>query len=240
MPKKPPASTALRPKVLNSVLVGSSIAVVVLFILALIGAFEKTVEYSSYEFGNIGNVSPSPGDSDYELLVTFQSKGAFIADRKIHISVDFQAIRKIEELKISELAVVFPGSSPYPLFKGLPTYFPQGLARVVDGNVNLQFYSQSLGNQSRAHGEADIIYVMPQMAERSAGLPYDTNGGYSYNLWVNGAPQQADRILRRNDIIYVAPLETSLQLKSNNLFIALAIVAAYLAVVQIVVSLRKK
>ena len=81
---------------------------------------------------------------------------------------------------------------------------------------------------------------MPQMAERSAALPYATNGGYSYNLMVNGAPQQADRMLRKNDIIYVAPLETSLQVNSNNLFIALAIVAAYLAVVQIVVSLRKR
>ena len=66
----------------------SYLLLAILFIVVLIsfltynGIFEETVEYLSYEVGNVGTPLFTNGTNDYVMLVNFKSKGAFIAGRK--------------------------------------------------------------------------------------------------------------------------------------------------------------
>jgi hypothetical protein len=53
-------------------------------------------------------------------------------------------------------------------------------------------------------------------------------------------PQTADKFTRTNAFLYLAPLETRLQLKNNNLILILTFFAIYLAIVQIVISIQKR
>lgn len=191
------------------------------------GIFEETVGHTSYEVGNIGTPLFADGTNDYVMFVNLEAKGAFIAGRKVHVSIDFIANRKADKFRESKLMVVFPGASEYPI--------PKGYERVVDAYVELNFV-----NESFAHGEKDIIYFMPELNAEPAVIPFKTNGKYSYNLLIDMAPQTADKFTRTNAFLYLAPLETRLQLKNNNLILILTFFAIYLAIVQIVISIQKR
>jgi len=203
------------------------IVVLVMSFLTYNGIFEETVEYLSYEVGNVGTPLFTNGTNDYVMLVNFKSKGAFIAGRKIHVSIDFIANRKVDKLRESKLIVVFPGALEYPI--------PKGYERVAEAYVELNFV-----NESFAKGKKDIIYFMPESTAESAVIPFKTNGKYSYNLLIDMVPQTADKFTRTNAFLYLAPLETRLQLKNNNLILILTFFAIYLAIVQIVISIQKR
>lgn len=190
------------------------------------GLFEEKVEFFSYELGNKNTNYSFP--SEYLMFVNFSSNGAFVAGRKIHVSIDF-LLTSISppEFRDSELKVVFPGGLPYPI--------PEGLERMNEAEVMLHFT-----DERSAHGEKDIVYLMPELPVReSPVLPFQTNGRYSYNLLIDGNPQILDKINRGNTFLYIAPLETELQLKNNNLILILTLFAVYLTILQIFISTKK-
>ncbi len=201
----------------------SFILLLVLLYFTFNGAFEENVIFTSYEVGNKGRLFEN-GTNDYVMLTDFESKGAFIAGRKIHVSIDFVANRKADEFRKSELLVVLPGSTEFPL--------PRGLNRVTEAYVKLNFI-----NETFAHGEEDIVYLMPELNLESAVVPFKTNGQYTYNLLINNVPQTPDSFIRTNPFLHVAPLETELQEQSGNLILMLTFVALYLSIVQIVISI---
>lgn len=190
------------------------------------GVLEDNVEFFSYELGNKNTNYSFP--CDYLMFINFESKGAFIAGRKIHVSIDF-LLTSISppEFRASELKVVFPGGLPYPL--------PERDFRMNDAEVNLDFT-----DERSAHGDGEIVYLMPELPVRESPLlPFQTNGKYSYNLIINGIPQTSDKINRGNAFLYIAPLETELQLKNNNLILILTLFAMYLTILQIYISTKK-
>lgn len=204
-------------------------SLVVLLVLSYFtynGLFEETVEFTSYEVGNKGILFEN-GTNDYIMFVDFESKGAFIAGRKIHVSIDFIANRKADEFRKSELLVILPGSMKYPISKGID--------RVTDAYVKLNFI-----NETFAHGEEDIVYLMPELNSEAALVPFKMNGKYTYNLVIDKAPQTPNKFTRTNTFLYIAPLETELQLKNNNLILMLTFIALYLSIVQIVISRKKR
>jgi hypothetical protein len=206
------------------------------------GYFEKKVEYRSYEGGSIDSPisydiitkTNSPINQDYSMFINFESKGAFIAGREIKVSIDFLAVTS--RINNSELIVVFPGALDYPIQKG------NGLWN--DASVTLRFV-----NESFAHGEKNIIYLMPEFynesvivfkrdnAKGSQILPAGLIDKYTYTLIINGTQQKENNFIRKNGFVYLSPLETSLQLDNNNLIVFLTFVAIYLAVLQVFLSI---
>lgn len=192
--------------------------------------FEEKVEYVSYEIGKLQSSIQGHGydERDYDMFVYFESKGTFIVGRKIHVSVDLIPNRNLTEFEKSELKLAFPGSMDFPI----PKY--------KRSRVLLTYLYLNFNNDSVAHGEKDIVYFMPELSGESSVIPVKTNGKYSYNLFVNGIPQTTDRIYRFNPVLYLAPMETELQLKNNRLILVLTFFVVYLTIVQIVISLYGK
>jgi hypothetical protein len=147
------------------------------------------------------------------MWVNFESKGVFIAGRKIHVSIDFQA--NTNKLKESQLSVVFPGAVEYPILKGQLSF-----EKVSSPTIELKFF-----NESSAHGEKDIVYSMQEQ---------------TYTLIINGVIQTPDKFLRVNPTLDLAPPETRLQLKNNSLILILTYFILYFSIVQIVISIKNK
>lgn len=188
--------------------------------------FEEKVEYTSYAIGKLSSSDkPSFGfdERDYELVVSFESKGAFIVGREIHVSVDLKPIRNIDYFKKSELKVVFPGSIEFPIQI-------EKKKRSSLTEIALTFY-----NDSVAHGEKDIVYLMPEFNGES--VTFLNSDKPSYNLFIDRYPQTPDKILRFNPFLYLAPMETELELKNNRLTLILTYFIVYLTIVQILLSL---
>lgn len=208
-----------------------AILVIALFVGVLVlsyctyflGLFEGIVKYSSFEIGNMDTSLFEYGSNDYTLIVDWESKGAFVAGRKIHISIDFRANQKIDEFRQSELFVIFPGASQFPV--------PQGFDRILDAHVDLE-----LTDDASAHAEADIIYFMPEPNLEAAMVPWETNGKYTYNLVIDMKPQTSDQLVRKNACLYLAPLETELQLKNNRIVLVLTFFAIYFAIVSVTLT----
>ena len=80
---------------------------------------------------------------------------------------------------------------------------------------------------------------MPELNSEAIVVPFKTNGKYTYNLAIDNAPQTPNKFTRTNTFLYIAPLETDLQLKNNNLILMLTFVAIYLTIVQIIISTKK-
>jgi hypothetical protein len=196
-------------------------------ILTYFGLLEERVKYLSYEIGTVDTSVFEAATNDYVMFVNFKSKGAFIAGREIDVSIDFKALQKVEKFKNRDLRVVFPGALPYPI--------PKDISKIAEAHVELSFV-----DDDSAHGEKTIIYQMPELAAQPALIPFKTEGKYTYNLLINMRPQTMDKFLRTNAFLYVAPLETKLQVKNNNLILILTYFAIYLAIVQIVISIQKR
>jgi hypothetical protein len=198
--------------------------VVILSILLWFDVFEGTAQYSFYEFGNINAAGAAPGNSDYEMSVNLSTKGVFVAGRKIDVSIELKAMRMADELKQTEFLVTFPGSTPFPIPKGLP----EGLAKVLSGGVTLNWSS----NESSAHGEGAILYQTPQMSGVSVIAPFASPGQYTYNLMIGYTTQTADRFIRFGSYIYIAPPEIRLQERDNKFILILTVWAVYFALAQ--------
>jgi hypothetical protein len=205
-------------------------------------SFEKKVEYRSDESGSIDSPfsydiitkTNNPINQDYSMFVNFESNGAFIAGREIKVSIDLLALTS--RISNSELIVVFPGALDYPIQEG------NGIWN--DASVTLKFV-----NESFAHGEKNIIYLMPEFynqsvivfkrdnAKSSQILPAGLYDKYTYSLIINGTQQKESNFIRKNGFVYISPLETSLQLDTNNFIVFLTFVAIYLAVLQVFISI---
>lgn len=185
------------------------------------GLFEESIGYTSYEIGNFHSDlledEPDPNIwNDYAMWVKYESNGAFIAGKKIHISIDLSFTNRVNtaNLKGSMIKVIFPQSYPYPP--------PEGKETIVDGSVDLDFI-----DDTHAYGEGDIVYLTPER--------------YSYTLMLQKGddPYPASVLTRTKDSPYLAPLETALQIKNNNLILILTFFAVYLAIVQVVILTRR-
>jgi hypothetical protein len=195
------------------------------------GSIESSFSYDSI----IKNDTPIT--QDYAMDINFESKGAFMAGREIKVSINLRAVTN--KIRNSELIVVFPGASDYPI--------QEGDGMFNDASITLKFF-----NESYAHGEKNIIYLMPEFykesvmifkrenAKSSQVLPAVSNNKYTYALITNGSQQKEANFIRKNGFLYLAPLETSLQLKNNNLIVFLTFVAIYLAVLQVYISMHKR
>jgi hypothetical protein len=187
------------------------------------GYFEPRVEILSYEVGSFDGESTFP--NDYALFVRFTSSGAFIAGRRIDIVADLRLTKPIDSLGIQDLWIVLPGSSPYPV--------PEGMAEIAD--AHLQFDSIE---PNTAHGEMAVVYHTPELISKNALIPFETHGKHTYNLMIDMSPQSPKRFQRTNPFLYLAPLETKLQLLNNKLMMILALIALFLAVSQVYLALR--
>jgi len=68
-------------------------------------------------------------------------------------------------------------------------------------------------------------------------LPADFDNKYTYTFIINGTQQKETNFIRKNGFLYLSPLETSLQLKNNNLIVFLTFAAIYFAVLQVFLSI---
>jgi hypothetical protein len=130
--------------------------------------------------------------------------------------------------------LVFPGSINYPI--------PENpMEKSSDGYVKLEF-----SNEDVAYGNGSIIYYMPEYYKQSNvifksgnnnfriadALSNDTK--YTYEFYIDGIAQLPEYTMRKNRFLFIAPLETYLQLKTNNMIIFLTIVATILGIFQII------
>lgn len=202
------------------------LVVILISFLTYKGIFEEKVQWLSSEFGDIEYPVFMGDTTDYTMHVTFESKGAFIAGRKIHVSIDFIANRKVDKFRKSELVVAFPGALEYPMQKGM-----KGISET---HIKLNFVNGAL-----AYGKKDIVYFMPEFHGKTMKI-YHPSGMYTYHLLIDKVPQRDSQFKRTNAFLYLAPLETKLQLENNNLILALTFFAIYLAIAQFVLSISKR
>lgn len=232
----------LRPSFLIHIILVIFLILLPFYLIFSIGFFEKKVDYQSFEAGSIETPisyekiirSDIPINQDYTMFINFESKGAFMAGREIEVSIDFRAFTN--KINNPELIVVFPGAFDYPI--------QDSYNRWDDASITLKFI-----NESYAHGEKNIIYLLPEYykqpvimfrrdnAKSSQILPAASNDKPTYALIINGSQQKDTNFIRKNGFLYLAPLETSLQLENNNLIVFLTFVAIYLAVLQVYLSL---
>lgn len=233
------------------VLLVAAIAIATLSYYTYNGLFEPTVKYSSVEMGNLYSNFMGPGDDDYTLYVKYSSRGAFIAGRKINVSVDLAITDRLagnstamKELENATFMILFPGSTPYSLPKGLPASSISAdvpSSSDLDGVVELH-----LDNKSYAHGETELVYFMPESNGEPAVAPFVTNGKYTYTLLIANDKghilhfQNSDKMSRRNSFLFIAPLETALTLTNGNLILILTFVAIYVAIIQIAIELQRR
>jgi hypothetical protein len=215
------------------------------------GLFEPEVKYSSAEMGNLYSEFMGPGDHDYILEVQYVSKGAFVAGRKIDVSADLRITNRLagnstamQELANATFMVIFPGSTPYSLPEELPDSpisadIPSSSS--LEANIPLH-----LDNRTSAHGNTELVYFMPELNQEPAVRPFVTNGKYTYALLVLDnvkgqilSIQTGDKMIRRNAFLFIAPLETTLTLKNNNLILVLTFVAIYVAIVPVAIELQR-
>lgn len=203
------------------------------------GVFEDRVFHFSAELGNKGvpfskDIFFKTNESnDYSMFVTYESKGSFMAGREIEVSIQFKSnhINKINSS--NNLVVVFPGSINYPI--------PETpMEKSSDGYVKLEFI-----NEDVAYGNGSIIYYTPEYYKQSTIIFKPGNNNfriadalsndpkYTYEFYIEGIEQLPEYAIRKNRFLFIAPLETYLQLKTNNMIIFLTIFATIVGIIQI-------
>jgi len=226
------------------------IALVILSYYTYYGLFDPVVKYSSFEMGNLYSEFMGPGDHDYILNVKYTSKGAFVAGRKIDVSVDLLITKRLagnltamKELANATFVVIFPGATPYSLPKELPT---SPISADIPSSSDLDAAVElHLDNKTSAHGETELVYFMPELNSEPAIAPFKTNGIYTYNLFITDDAghlldlQTSAKLIRRNAFLFIAPLETTLTLRNSNLILILTFAAIYVAIVPIAIELQR-
>ncbi len=76
----------------------------------------------------------------------YESKGAFIAGREIHVSVDLTLQHDIEKFNKSKYKLGFPQAFSFPISED-------------EKATNIVYLDINFINNSFAHGEKDIIYL---------------------------------------------------------------------------------
>lgn len=211
------------------------------YLIFQVHILEDPVFHYSSEAGNLDytfNVESSGIKNDYVMFVNYESKGAFMGGREIRVSIDLWAVNNIDRLRNSQLVVVFPGALNVPI--------PDN-TQWSDASIELKFINES---STHALGKGKIIYYMPEYNEsvivfKSGGTMYQilpaisNEPKYTYYLIIEGNIQKPENVIIKNRFLSIAPLETYLQLKINNWIIFLTIIAAFLALTEIVYKREK-
>ena len=183
---------------------------ILLALLAGYGFFNETVEYSEYHA-----LSNETDEIQAVSEITYSSKGAFFANKKIHVDVNYKIYNDtyFNELNGKRINFIFPESYSYPLEKDDDL----GMLLVGSGENIIESKSTRIN--------FDIIFY--------------NSGVYGYRIIVN----EDGNILKSNLIqehLEVSQLSDTLQLKNNNLITALTILTIMLAVDGMLVTSKSK
>lgn len=155
---------------------------------------------------------------DFTIFVDYTSKGAFIAGEVIH--VDVKLIGNNDEFMNSthRFTVVFENS----ILKSMPKSGPYPITGLI-------IMDMSSTNSDTVVGSVDLYYPNP--------------GKYSYHFVVNQGLENEQFIFPDKNIttpLHVAPLETRLQIKNNDLMLRLTLVIIIFTLVQIFLTYTNK
>ena len=164
----------------------------------------------------------SPGkDFDYNLYISYTSKGAFIAGEDIHVDARLELLN--QTYRNSNFEITFPGSN--------------NLQTTETGPMDQAQIDLSFDDNVIATGSVDLIYFMP--------------GEYGSDVIINGKPvhfMPTKRLIKLPlEKIIIAPLETKLQVENNERItrltysnMGLSLIILTFTLIQIILSIWKK
>lgn len=153
---------------------------------------------------------------DYQFFVEYTSKGAFVAGEDIHVDVKLHVLNDEFMNSTHRFTVIFENSR----LKSMPKKGDYPITGYID---------------------IDMSHVNTDIAVGSVDLYYPNPGEYRYYFIVNRGIENEQFIFNNiTSPLHVAPLETRLQIKNNDLMLKLTLVIILFTLVQIFLCYSKK
>jgi hypothetical protein len=149
--------------------------------------------------------------TDFYSSIIFSSNGAFIPGQKVNVEID------ILDNKYSASDI-----------DGFIVYFHDSYSSASQPYID----DSALGTVQ----QTELIHVKlidDQHAKGSGGLYYNRPGDHGLTIFTSKNGDILNTIYHTNNAISVAPLETRLQIRNNNIMLGLSVIGLFLASLQI-------
>lgn len=181
-----------------------------LFIVFYVGYSDGEVVFSDMWIGTTSNGSVV----DYVFFVDYTSRGAFVAGEDIHVDAKLYLLSDEFMNSTHQFSVIFENS---------------------------RLKSMQKKGDYPITGYIDMPCVNTNIAVGSVDLYYPNSGEYRYYFIVDRGIENAQFIfINSTSTLHVAPLETRLQIKNNDIMLKLTLVIIIFTLVQIFLPYFKK